>query len=551
MNASDLRAVLLLRATEAGGIDPAAAARPVTGADRAGAALGAQPVSGVDGDHGTNADGADGADSADSADTGLDWAGAEARRRLGAQATPEAWLAERARLRLARLGEQQPAWRSMLDAAGLRVGRGWAAGLLLAAAALGVLGEQVGSTHTIHLLAPPLLGLLAWNLGVYALLAWQALRAGLAGLLRRTPRRPPDAAAAPSGALRRRVRGWVARSGARLATAGLTLDAPRAAAYASFQRDWLALTGPWQARRGVALLHAGAAALALGALASWYTRGLVLDYRAAWDSTFLDAVQVRALLAAVLGPAAALSGQPLPDVAALAGLRAAGGGGESAARWIHLWSLTVLGLVVLPRTLLAGWAAWRAGRLSRQLPLPDDERLRRLLRSASGQRLTMAVLPYSYQVDAARQAALARLLDRLWGPGVLPQVHTSLPMGAEDELPRHLAAASSAALPARVIVLFALAATPERESHGAFLRALAALRGPDAVALEVLVDESGFRQRLAGATLAERLAQRRAAWQALLDPMALTARFIDLGASTATTTTTTTTTTTVSPGAAR
>ena len=437
-------------------------------------------------------------------------------------------------MRLARLGEQQPAWRSVLDAVGLSSGRGWAPAWLLAAALLGALGEQFGSSRFIHLLAPPLLGLLVWNGAVYALLAAQALRrwpaimagwAGWAGWAGSAG----SGAAAPIGAWRRTLLGLATRGRARLAAAASALDAPRAAAYARFQRDWLALSAPWLAVRGLALLHAAAAALALGALASWYARGLVLDYRAGWDSTFLDAVQVRLLLGWVLGPAAALTGQPLPDVAALASLRVANGGGESAARWIHLWSLTVLGAVVVPRMALAAWAAWRARRLSQRLPLPDDDGLRRLLRAASGQRLTLAVLPYSYRIDTSREPALRQQLDRLWGPGVLMQLHASLPMGAEDELARQL----PAPLPGRVVVLFALTATPERETHGAFLRALTTLRGAGAAPLDVMVDESGFRQRLAGATLAERLAQRRAAWQALLDgigPAPLLARFIDLGA---------------------
>ena len=484
MNARDLRAVLLWRAIDAAAVQ---ASGPAVTADPA-----AEPGA---------------------AD---DWAGTEARRRLGEQTSPEAWLAERARLRLQRLAEQQPAWRPVLDAAALSTGRGWAAWLLVAAAAVGAMGEQLGSSRTIHLLAPPLLGLLLWNLLVYAWLAVQALR-----------QRPIDASAhAPSGAWRRSALGLMASGRARLAHAGSTLDAPRAAAFARFQHDWLALSAPWQACRVAAWLHAAAAALALGALASWYARGLVLDYRAGWDSTFLTADQVRTLLGGVLGPAAALTGQPLPDAAALAALRGANGGSESAARWIHLWSLTVLAVVVLPRSALAAWQGWRARSLSSQLPLPDDDGLRRLLRAASGQRITVMVLPYSYQLDTARQAALVQQLDRWWGPGLVAQLQPGLAMGSEDDLPAHL----PADLPVRVAVVFALTATPERETHGAFLRALAAHRGAGALPAEVLVDESGFRQRLAGASLGERLAQRRAAWQALLEPIGLQPRFVDLGA---------------------
>ncbi|MBL8352348.1 MAG: DUF2868 domain-containing protein [Burkholderiaceae bacterium] len=468
MNATDLRAVLMLRAIGDDAVAP--------GGDRP------------------------------------DWAGAEARRRLGEQAPPEAWLAERARLLLDRLGQAQPAWRPLLAWSSAEVGTGWLWLLPAIAAGVGALGEHIGQAGVIHLLAPPLLGLLAWNLVVYGLLGVQALRRRATG-------------AAPGGPLRQTLLRLAAGAGTRLARAGAGLDAPRAAALARFQRDWLALSAPWQSARGAALLHLSAAALALGALASWYARGLVLDYRASWDSTFLDAGQVRVLLGWVLGPAAALTGQPLPDAAALAALRGAAGGSEGAARWIHAWSLTIVGAVVLPRLLLAALAALRARRRVGQLPLPDDEGLRRLLRAAAGLQVAVLVLPYSYQLDAARRAALAQQLDAQWGPGVQLQLQASLPLGAEDHLPQHL----PAALPATVVLLFALTATPERETHGALLHALAALRGRQAPPPEVLVDESGFRQRLAGARLDERLVQRRAAWQALLQPEGITPRFVDLG----------------------
>jgi len=476
MNAADLRAVLMLRS-----IGEAAAA-----AGQGAPAPGNDP---------------------------LDWAGAEARRRLGEQAPPETWLAERARLTLDRLGQAQAAWRPLLALVPARAGGGWLWGLPAIAALLGALGENIGNAGAIQLLAPPLLGLLVWNLAVYALLGVQALRW-------RSPR------PTPGGPLRRALLHVAARAGTGLARAGAGLDAPRAAALARFQRDWLALSAPWQSARGAALLHACAAALALGALASWYARGLVLDYRASWDSTFLDAGQVRALLGWVLGPAAALTGQPLPDASALTALRGADGGSEGAARWIHWWSLTIVLAVVLPRLLLAALAVARARRLADRLPLPDDEGLRRLLRAAAGQRPPVLVLPYSYQLDAARQAVLAQRVDQLWGPGVQLQLQASLPMGAEDALAQHL----PPTLPATVVLLFALTATPERETHGALLQALAVLRGGGAPPPEVMVDESGFRQRLAGAQLDERLAQRRAAWQALLQPAGITPRFVDLGA---------------------
>ena len=60
--------------------------------------------------------------------------------------------------------------------------------------------------------------------------------------------------------------------------------------------------------RIAALLHVAAAAVAIGLLGSMYLRGLVLDYRAGWQSTFLQADTVQRVLSTLLAPATALTG---------------------------------------------------------------------------------------------------------------------------------------------------------------------------------------------------------------------------------------------------
>ncbi len=513
-------------------------------------------------------------------------AGTQAHRLLGEQAAPTDWLALRARLGLAHLAERDSRLAPWLAGASRSTGCGaahWRSGglLLLLATALGLGGQSWGAARVINLLAPPLLALLAWNLVVYGALLGAALWPG-AGAHRprhaRLARRPepprsvstvaaPVAAAAsalasataqafsaaPTGAaadgrvagptpplkrwllrqLTAAQAGWDRLRRPTMAADALPSDAARQA-LAHFGRDWLATSLPLQTSRLAAWLHAAAAALALGALASLYARGLVFDYRAGWDSTFLDAGVVRQVLGAVLGPAAAISGLALPDEPTLAGLRLATGGGEGAARWIHLWAITLLLAIALPRAVLAAWAGLRARRLAADLPLPaghDD--LQRLLRSASGQALPVTVLPYSYALDARRQAALAAVLDAHLGPGVRPQVQPSLPLGAEDDLARWLADVPIATgrQDGLVVALFALTATPERETHGAFVQALAA-HLPSPAALRVMVDESGFRARFGGVgTLgagADRLAQRRTAWCDLLQLLGVLPLFVDL-----------------------
>ena len=66
------------------------------------------------------------------------------------------------------------------------------------------------------------------------------------------------------------------------------------------RREWLTLSAPLMSARVAAILHAAAFAFALGAIASLYLRGIVFDYRAGWESTFLAAGEVHRILALVL-----------------------------------------------------------------------------------------------------------------------------------------------------------------------------------------------------------------------------------------------------------
>ena len=206
--------------------------------------------------------------------------------------------------------------------------------------------------------------------------------------------------------------------------------------------------------------------------------------------------------------------------------------------------------MLLPRSLLAAWALWRAGDGSRNLPLPQDGAyFQALLRQRSATRTTntaraarwpVSVLSYSFALQPAQRAALPAALESALGEGAWPGEPIALPMGAEDALARYLPASAPVpaggaepqrqALADTVAVLFALSATPERETHAALLHALA-IALPGRCTLRVLVDASGLRQRLGTAPEAvERLAQRRAAWTRLLADAALPApQFIDLG----------------------
>jgi hypothetical protein len=322
-------------------------------------------------------------------------------------------------------------------------------------------------------------------------------------------------------------RGWRGRSKTRAQGSPRAAingaDAPRA----RFAAEWAVATSGVQQARVAGVMHAAAALLALIVIASMYLFGIAFDYRAGWDSTWLDAEQVQRTLGLVFTPATALSGIEVPSIDDVAKLRFAdGSAGESAARWIHLYAITLGLFVVLPRLLLAAWSAWRVQRAASKLALPQDEPyFRALLRDGPATARPVTVLPYSYTLTAPQVKALPKALIDAIGPGAQPRIKPVLALGSEDALPPTALEDADG----DVAALFAATATPERETHGAFVRALAnAVNGRATVS--VLIDESAFRQRTGNASDAElRLTQRRAAWQRMLHDLSLPApRFITL-----------------------
>lgn len=320
--------------------------------------------------------------------------------------------------------------------------------LLLLAFGAGLALDALPGTTRINLFAPPLLAMLAWNLMVYLGLLVLALRPG----------------AAPRTARRAALAGW---------------------------------------------LHAAAALLAAGAVLSMYARGSFFEFRAGWDSTFFDAPALHRFMSLLFGPAAWLGGITLPGIDEFAALRfSAAGGGERAARWIHLYAITIGLGVVLPRAALALWAARRA---TQPTPMPPPAQ-------PVGQVRRVRVLPYSYQVGDALRPGLQRLLAaRLQAPVEL-QLAPTVTQGDEADAPARWVGGSDE----MQVLLFALSATPEAETHGALLRAL-----PAAPAL-VLVDESGFVRRFAGSKGQARLDERRTLWRRWLGERGLEPVFADL-----------------------
>ena len=213
------------------------------------------------------------------------WATRAAGEIAGSDAAPDVFIARRASLALERLQARHPAFGRALRAV---TWRSWIApGLAVAAFVLGIAADQVGPSHRVNVLAFPLLGLLVWNVAVYALIALR----GVWGLV------------SPRG----RALGPLARAIARLGRAAPREPGVRDAAVSTvlgvFFAEWARSSAPLAAARIGRSLHVAAFALALGAIAACTS--------ADWCSSTAPAGRARSsarkrctrLLAFVLGPA--------------------------------------------------------------------------------------------------------------------------------------------------------------------------------------------------------------------------------------------------------
>ena len=131
--------------------------------------------------------------------------------------------------------------------------------------------------------------------------------------------------------------------------------------------------------------------------------------------------------------------------------------------------------------------------------------------------MPIRVWPHARAPDEPSLAALKRLFGRVFGEGVSLHMAPTVAYGTEHE------PADAAGAGVLRVTLFDLGATPEAESQGRLLRALAA---PTAAPPLMLVDEAAFAQRFGASS--PRLAERRQAWRSLADAMGSPVVFVDL-----------------------
>jgi Protein of unknown function (DUF2868) len=389
-------------------------------------------------------------------------------------------LSERARHALQRLEPRDRGVRRWLARPVWR----WRWALLAAALGLviGFAADLLDRNQVVNVLAPSAWAVVAWNVLIY-------LTLGLAAL--RHPARGDGAKG-----LRDTLLTWWQRSHG---------DGPVRVA----TRRWTELSAPLALLRVAALLHLAAAAVAIGLVGSMYLRGLVLDFRAGWQSTFLGASTVHQLLSTLLAPARLVTGLAMPDAAAFEAMRLtapAQAASASAAPWIHLYGATLALTVVLPRLVLALVALARASYRSRHFSVPlDDPATLREVQRLRRQVSRVQICPYAQAPGAQAGLGLRTLLARELGDDLQMLFAPTAAVGDEEQAARQLVGDDVTLR----VVLVDLAATPEDDHHGRFVRALKA-EAPQ-LPLLLVTDESTYRRRFA--ELPARIDERRAAWR--------------------------------------
>src|SRR5258706_5663351 len=244
--------------------------------------------------------------------------------------------------------QDAPTWRQSLV---------W--GLPLLALLLGILTDQVANPHRVDLLSLPLLAIVLWNLAIYVALAIALLRkAGHAG----------DTTDPALGGIRRLA--------ARFVDTPRQSGRTRAEIRARFLVSWQTVAARLNGQRVTMVLHLAAAAWGAGVALSLFIRGLVVEYKIGWESTFLSAEQVRAWLTGLFRPVLALFSMAPFTLSEISAMRFDAGNvaaTESGRRWVYLYAGLLLIVVIIPRLALAAFAWARVKLAARRLSIDLSE----------------------------------------------------------------------------------------------------------------------------------------------------------------------------------
>ncbi|CAM2066157.1 DUF2868 domain-containing protein [Sulfidibacter corallicola] len=364
------------------------------------------------------------------------------------------------------------------------------------ALAMGAATNYLGTEPEINLLLNPFMLLLLWHFGVY--LAMVSL--GLFGWKRRGTKNPI------SWLLPQLIK-TIPRLTARFSRDDTTLNREqsrvRQTARLRFLELWFHQCGRFAHARVAMLLHLLAIFFALGVVLGLYFRALVQAYSFTWSSTFIrDQETLRQFLSWVFRPVLWIFPDGLPPLAQSA----------HAGDWIHLFALSALIYIAIPRLAMLFWQSGRHRRFRRQGFALDTavDPFRRWLSALRGEAAQVRIWLYGYTPDRSTTPRLERLARELWGQR-LSRIRLDKIEWGEDEVPLEPPAPNEHPVTLAVVLVFNGAQTPETEVHGAFVRHLTTFLSdhPSDCTLLIVVDHQKIPL--------DRAEERRTAWQRVLE----------------------------------
>lgn len=370
--------------------------------------------------------------------------------------------------------------------------------LVIAAALFGYYTNELAKqdTERLNILQFPLMGIIVWSLLVYltelfVIFRREGAASGIAGLICRALFPPPISLKKDENESSLEFR-----------------------ARALYQSRWRQINLPALSARVKGTLHITALILAAAAITGMYVKGIAKEYKAEWESTFFETGdQLEPFLKVILGPAATILGDELPDGEQLDSLKKVNNpNGQNAAKWIHWYAVTITLFVLLPRLFLAIVWHFKSLAIDRNLPFREisPAYYDRVLALATGDSLGIAIVPYAHNagdniiqgIRTDMENHFKRAVSITW----LDQISFGDEDDAEVQLPPNF----------QPMLLFNFASTPEKETHLALYRKLSGDLPENAKPYQVILDCEAFDRKADSFNDAdERRATRLSAWQNL------------------------------------
>jgi len=167
----------------------------------------------------------------------------------------------------------------------------------------------------------------------------------------------------------------------------------------------------------------------------------------------------------------------------------------------------------------AGYVEWK---LAKHFPITLEEPyFQHLLRGFHAETVRVRVVPFSYTLSEKTQTGLELIVARSFGGGTSLMLEPPVPWEDDGSTVRRMATGGQGP----IVAVFNLAATPEDEVHGAFIKSLKEHIGAGHT-LIAIVDESAFHARWPNDEV--RIEKRRRTWGDWLASDRLAVVFVNL-----------------------